>query len=224
LRKSTKPVVIFGVGDNAALAHHYFLRDNLREVAAFTVDGSYISQPTFRGLPVRAFEDIQTTHPADQFDLFIAVGYTRMNQNRQAKCDEAKAKGYRLASYVSPQAILDPSVQPGDNCFILEGALVQPFVRIGEGVTLWSGCHIGHDSQIDDWCFLAPRVSISGHVNVGHHCFLGINSTVRDHVTIAPRCLIGAAALILRDTAENGVYTGHPARLSKRPSDQVERI
>ncbi len=37
-----KPIVIFGAGDIAQLAHFYFTRDGGREVAAFTVDPAYL--------------------------------------------------------------------------------------------------------------------------------------------------------------------------------------
>ena len=51
---------------------------------------------------------------------------------------------------------------PGDNCFILEDNTVQPFVTIGNNVTLWSGNHIGHDSVIEDDCFISSHVVVSG--------------------------------------------------------------
>src|SRR6185295_3003897 len=94
--------------------------------------------------PVVAFEEIEQALPPDKHDLFVAVGYSRINGLRQAKCEAARAKGYALASYVSPRATVFGNVVSGWNCFILEDNTVQPFVRIGNGVTLWSGNHIGH--------------------------------------------------------------------------------
>ena len=53
-----KPLVIFGSGDIAQLAHYYFSRDSNYEVVAFTVDANYIKESEFCGLPVVAFEDV----------------------------------------------------------------------------------------------------------------------------------------------------------------------
>lgn len=39
-----KPLVIFGSGDIAQLAHYYFNTDSNYEVVAFTVDASYIKE------------------------------------------------------------------------------------------------------------------------------------------------------------------------------------
>ena len=78
-----------------------------------------------------------------------------------------KSLGYELVSYVSSRCSFLSQYPPGDNCFILEDNTVQPFVRIGSNVTLWSGNHIGHDSVIGDHCFISSHVVVSGHVSIG---------------------------------------------------------
>jgi UDP-3-O-[3-hydroxymyristoyl] glucosamine N-acyltransferase len=80
----------------------------------------------------------------------------------------------------------------GENCFILEDNTVQPFVTIGNNVTLWSGNHIGHDSCIEDDCFITRMSLVSGHVRVGAGSFLGVNATLRNSISIAPESLIAA--------------------------------
>lgn len=219
-----KPLVIFGAGDIAQVAHFYFTHDSDRRVAAFAVDREYRTQEEFCGLPVVAFEDVARLYPPADFDLFVAVSYTKLNALRALKCDEARAMGYALATYLSSRATSWPGVQVGSNCFILEDNTLQPFSRIGDGVTLWSGNHIGHHSEIGDYTFIASHVVISGGVKVRERCFIGVNATVRDHVTIAADCVIGAGALIVQDTAEKGVYTAAPAELSKVPSNRLRKI
>ena len=110
----------------------------------------------------------------------------------------------------------------GDNCFILEDNTIQPFVRIGNNVTLWSGNHIGHDSIIEDHCFLASHTVVSGNVHIHPYCFIGVNATLRNSITIAPETLIGAGAIIMEDTMEKGVYLPPRAKLFDKKSDEVE--
>jgi acetyltransferase-like isoleucine patch superfamily enzyme len=95
-------------------------------------------------------------------------------------------------------------------------------VEIGNNVTLWSGSHIGHDSVIEDHCFIAPCVVISGHVHIHKYCFIGVNATLRNSITIAPETLIGAGAVITKDTVEKGVYVPQRAQLLKKKSDKIE--
>ena len=82
---------------------------------------------------------------------------TEVNAVRAAVYDEAKAKGYELVTYLSSKCSHWGDTRIGDNCFILEDNTIQPFVTIGNNVTLWSGNHIGHDSTIADHCFIVAR-------------------------------------------------------------------
>jgi sugar O-acyltransferase (sialic acid O-acetyltransferase NeuD family) len=188
----------------------------------FVVDRQYRRGDEFLGLPLSDWEDAPATYPPSEFIMFVAVGYTRMNGARQEKYMAAKAAGYRLASYVSSNCRYLSSTPPGDNCMIFEDNTIQPFVTIGNNVTLWSGGVIAHDSVIEDHCFLAPRVAVAGHVRIGARSFIGINATVINSVTIAAQTLVGAGALIVKDTTAKGVYLSAPARLFEKSSDEVE--
>ena len=134
-----------------------------------------------------------------------------------------KALGYELISYISSHAsVLTEDI--GENCFILEDNTIQPFVRIGNNVTMWSGNHVGHHSRIEDHCFLASHIVVSGHVTIGESCFIGVNVTIRNHVNIGKKCIIGAGALILKDAAAEGVYIGTATERSRVPSTRVREI
>ncbi|MGE3173358.1 MAG: acetyltransferase [Planctomycetota bacterium] len=215
-------IVIFGTGDIARLAHHYFATDSEHEVVAFTVDGAYRTGDAFRGLPLVDFEQVVDRYPPDEHRLFVALSYAKMNAVRRAKYLAARERGYALASYVSSRCTWLAQEPPGDNCFVLEDNTVQPFVRVGNDVTLWSGNHIGHDSVIEDHVFVSSHVVVSGHVTVGEASFLGVNATLRNSIRIAPRTLVGAGVAIMQDTVEGGVYLPPRPVLSRRRSDEVE--
>lgn len=214
-------LVIFGAGDIARLAHFYFSNDSQYEVAAFTVDRSYLTGESFLGLPLVPFEEIERDYPPDDYRMFIALSYTGMNKPRAEKYLLAKDKGYRLATYVSSHCTCLTHEPIGDNCFILEDNTLQPFVKIGSNVTLWSGNHIGHDSQIEDHCFISSHVVVSGHVKVGPYCFIGVNATLRNNIVVAPETLIGAGAVIMKNTVPRGVYAPRRAELLPQKSDQI---
>ena len=215
-------LVIFGTGDIARLAHVYFSRDSDHEVAGFTVDRDYRKEDSFQGLPLVDFETVTARFPPDAYQMFVALSYAQMNRLRAAKYEAAKALGYTLASYVSSRCSWLTDHPVGDNCFILEDNTVQPFVRIGSNVTLWSGNHIGHDSTIDDHCFISSHVVVSGHVTVGSYCFIGVNATLRNSIRIAPHTLIGAGAIIMKDTAEKGVYIPPRTERFAKDSDSIK--
>lgn len=220
----TKPLVIFGTGDIAQLAHYYFHSDTEHEVAAFTVDASHLQANEFCGLPVVAFEEVAHRYPPDRYDFFVALSYSKLNAIRKDKFLAAKEKGYQLVSYISSRATVLNNGLIGDNCFILEDNTIQPFVRIGHNVSLWSGNHIGHHSVIRDHTFMASHVVVSGGVDIGEQCFVGVNVTLRDHIKVGDRCVVGAGALLLADAAAEGVYIGAATERSKVPSSRLRGI
>jgi sugar O-acyltransferase (sialic acid O-acetyltransferase NeuD family) len=215
-------LVIFGTGDIARLAHHYFSTDSPHRVVAFTVDGAFRTADTFLGLPVVPFDAVTTSYPPAAHAMFVAVSYAGMNEVRATKYAEARALGYELVSYVSSRCSFLTQVPPGDNCFVLEDNTVQPFVTIGNDVTLWSGNHIGHDSVIGDHCFVSSHVVVSGHVEVGSHCFIGVNATIRNNVRLGDHTLVGAGALIMKHTAPRSVYVAGRTDRFAKTSDQVD--
>jgi sugar O-acyltransferase (sialic acid O-acetyltransferase NeuD family) len=219
-----KDIVVFGTGDIAALADFYFTHDSPRRIAAFTVDAAFIEAPTFLDRPVAAFEEVAARYPPDRFDLFVAVSYVKLNAVRTEKAAAARALGYQLASYVSTKATVFPDLSHGDNCFILENNVIQPFAKIGANVTLWSGNHIGHHSVIENNVFMASHVVVSGGVRIGNSSFVGVNVTLRDHVTVGARCVLGAGALLLENLADASVVAPRGTEVSSVPSNRLRRL
>lgn len=218
------PLVIFGLGDIAQLAHFYFSTDSEYEVVAFTVDAAYLKEETFCELPVIAFEKITTHFSPNQYELFVALSYSKLNAVRKEKYLAAKALGYQIASFISSRATVLNDGRIGENCFIFEDNTIQPFVTIGNNVTLWSGNHIGHHSTIKDHCFISSHVVISGGVEIGEQCFVGVNATLRDHIKIGEKCVIGAGTLLLADAEPAGVYIGTATERAKVPSTRLRSL
>jgi sugar O-acyltransferase (sialic acid O-acetyltransferase NeuD family) len=214
-------VVIFGTGSFGQVARFYFTRDSDYRVVAFTADAAQIASPNLDGLPVIPFDRIEQEFPPSQCAMFVAVGYRQVNSVRARIYDEAKSRGYQLATYVSSRCSHWGDMVIGDNCFVFEDNTIQPFVTLGNDVILWSGNHIGHHSSIGDHCFLASHVIISGHVKVGRHCFFGVNATTRDAITIGDRCVIGAGALVMKSTRPDEVYIAERTRRDKRKSSDI---
>jgi sugar O-acyltransferase (sialic acid O-acetyltransferase NeuD family) len=218
----SKKLVIVGTSSNARLAKYYFEIDSDYEAMAFAVNREYVTNDTFEGLPLIALEDIASKYPPSDFEAFVAVGYKQMNKTREKLYYECKNLGYTMANYISTHCSFLTQFPTGDNCFILEDNTVQPYVKIGNNVVLWSGNHLGHDVIIEDHCYITSHVVISGFVNVKRNCFLGVNATIRDAVTIAPETLIGAGSVIMKDTVEKGVYLPPRSVLFEKKSDEIK--
>lgn len=217
-------VIIFGIGKLAELAHFYLTHDSKHEVIAFSVDKDFIKEDKFRGLPVVPFEEISKHYPPADYQMLIAVGYTKLNSVRTAKYAEAKNKGYTCISYVCSKSVIWEDLNIGDNCIIFENQVIQPSVKIGNNVILWSGNHLGHDVIIGDNTFIASHVVLSGGVNIGSRCFIGINASIRDNVKIGDESIIGAGAVVLHDVKEKSVLITKQTPLYSLDSEDFEKM
>lgn len=217
-----KKLVIFGTSSNSKLARYYFEKDTEYKVVAFTVNQQYITEKIFCDLPVVPFEEIQTTFPSNEYDVFVAIGYTKMNKIREEKYNEIKAMGYKLPNYISPRCSFLTEEPIGDNNLILEDNTIQPFVKIGSNNVFWSGNHIGHDVTIGNHIFITSHVVISGFTQIKNNCFIGVNATLRDGIVVERETLIAAAAVIMENTIEQGVYLPAKSVLISKKSNELK--
>jgi sugar O-acyltransferase (sialic acid O-acetyltransferase NeuD family) len=218
---SIKKLVIFGTSDIAQIANYYFDTDSDLTVAAFTVDEAYMTSDTFEGLPVLAFETLEKRYSPSEYLLFVALSYKNLNKLRAEKYLAAKRKGYGIATYISSRCTYLSQNKPGENCFIFEDNTIQPFVRLGNNITLWSGNHIGHHSTIEDHNFISSHVVISGHCHIEPHCFLGVNATLHNNVRIATENIIGAGSIISKSTQAKEVYLPAKSAVFAKKSNEI---
>jgi sugar O-acyltransferase (sialic acid O-acetyltransferase NeuD family) len=216
-----KKLVIFGQGLYTEIANQYFTDDSEYEVVAFTVEDSYIKSETYLGLPMVPFSCITKAFPPEENDLFVAVSYTCMNHLRERICSESMAKGYKLPSYINSKVSWMTKEPIGYNSFIFEDNTVQPFVKIGNNVILWSGNHIGHHSTIEDNNFISSHVVISGQCIIKPNCFIGVNSSIAHGVTIEAETLVGAGSVITKNTEEKSVYVSAKSIKLDKTSDMI---
>lgn len=217
-------LVIFGNSTIAELAHYYFTEESEYEIVGFTADRDFVTEPTLFGLPVVPFDEVTQKWDPKTHKMFVALSYAKLNRLREEKFKAAQNLGYDLVSFVSKDASCAKNAKIGKNCFILENVVVQPFVEIGDNVTIWSGTHVGHHVKVQDHCFITSQVVISGGVNVGKNSFLGVNATIRDHIDIADFSLIGAGTLILQTTEPESLYIGTASTPSRVPSTKVRSM
>jgi sugar O-acyltransferase (sialic acid O-acetyltransferase NeuD family) len=199
-------IVIFGNGETALLAYEYFSYDTDFEVAAFSVDEEYIEEKEINGLPVVSTSEITQKYPPSDYAAFVAASSGKMNRSRTKLYKSTKDRGYELVSYISSKAFVWRNVEVGENCFILEDNTLQPFTKIGNNVTLWSGNHIGHRSVIEDNCFVSSHCVISGFCTIKENTFLGVNCTIENNTVIGRDNFIGAGAIISKDTADQEMF------------------
>lgn len=219
--RKNKKLVIVGAGEFAEIAYEYFTYDSEYEVAAFAVETAFLRQERLFDKPVFDLGALERLYPPDEYETFAAVTYTRLNRARMRLYHYCKERGYRCASYISSHAFVWPDVEIGENVFIFEGDIVQRHAKIGNCVVLWSGTHVGHRTVIEDGCWLAPSVAVSGFCQIGSGSFIGVNASVGDQVSLGRDTILGAGAVAVKSLIDSGgIYVGSPARRLDKTSYQ----
>lgn len=218
-------VVIFGAGKVADVVYHHLLRSDEYDVAAFTCDADHVPDSGhFRDHPVVPFETVTEQYPPDRHSMLVAVGYHDLNAVRREKYEQAKAKGYRLISYVSPKASVGDWLDAGDNCIILDGAIVEPGTHIGNNVVVWSGVLVGHHTVIEDDAWIAGHATFGGSARLGAGSFVGLGAVVGHEVEIGERSFLGAGALVMKCAGPKSVFIGANTELFRLDSERFLKI
>ena len=213
-------LIIFGNGSTAHAAGQYITQHKLQEIAAYTVDKEYITSTSFQGKPLVSFEAITRTYSPENHDMIIPLGYLSMNHLREKRLNEAKLKGFKIVSYVSPQSVIASDVVINENTLIYELAIIRGSTSVGANVIVNAGANIGHNCVIGAHSFIAAGVVTGGNVKIGDHFVIGLGAILRDDIAIASGSFIGAGSVVTSDISESGLYYGNPAkRQGKSPLD-----
>lgn len=216
-------IVIFGAGQIAEVAKVYLDAHSSDRIVGFTVDAAHLRADILHGLPVVAWENLPDRFPPGAVRLMGPLSYRRLNEFRRDRHCEGKARGYEFASFIHPRSDVYTS-EIGENCFILENNVIQPYARIGAGVMMWSGNHVGHHAVVGDYCFLASQVGLGGGAKLGERCFLAGKVGVESGVEIGDACFLGTAAIVKRNLAAESVVPGREDDVAPYKSSRLKRL
>lgn len=201
-------LVIFGTSKVADIVYSSMNDDpeSKYDPVAFAIDDEYYCEDEKYELPIVRFENVEQKYPPQEYVMIIAMGYHEMNRIRKLKCEQARNKGYKLASFVHSDVAIPTTSKIGENVIILNNVSIGPFVAIGNNVCVYSGAVISHHTTIADNVWITSGTVIGGNSKVGENCFLGINSTIGHNVEIGSNNFIGANATVTKNTKSDSVY------------------
>lgn len=199
---NVKKLVIIGAGETAKLAYEYFTHDSNYSVCAFAVDNEFKNGDSFYDLPLVSLANVINNYPKEDYEIFVALVGDNKNDIRATICQQFKDCGYKLASYISSKASVWHNVEIGDNCFIMENNVLQPFSKIGNNVIMFAGSCLSHSSIIEDNCYISPNVTICGFVKIGKNTFIGANAIIRDNVNVGNYNFICMGSIVIANTKD----------------------
>lgn len=85
-------------------------------------------------------------------------------------------------------------------------------IHIGDFNILNGQVSFGHDVIIGNNNLLMPETRISGGVSIGDNNFFGVRSLILQGIGIGNNTRIGASSVVMRNTRDNHLYIGNPAK------------
>lgn len=205
-------VVIYGAGPYGRIFLSEVLTYNAFDCVAFTVDRAYLESNMIDGLPVVAFEDVETIYPPSSYRMIVICGYTRM-RNRLEMYNKAKAKGYEFINYISPKAHIEGKLDMGDNNVIYSGCIIGHDGKMGSGNIIRQNCYIGHNFCIGNHNIISVGGIIGGYLEMGDLNFLGFRVTSSGFRRIGDENLIGMGSVLTKNVESFSKVFGNPAKV-----------
>jgi sugar O-acyltransferase (sialic acid O-acetyltransferase NeuD family) len=195
-----KKLIIFGSGPCAEVVIQIVEEHKLFDIKYVTIDKKYRQRNYLHNYKITNYENIKKIKNKKDYLIFVALGYSNMNKDRETICKRVKKDGFTLANIIHPKSNISKSVRIGKNCFVMQDVHIHPFVQIGNNNFIWSGTILCHHVKVGNNCWFTSGSSIAGMSKIGNNCFLGINSTLINNLTIKNEVFIGARALVSRNT------------------------
>ena len=97
---NNSPIIIFGNGEIAKLAHYFFNNYSNYNVAGFVTDNECLNDETFLKLPLINFNKVSIIFPPSRYKAFIAISYNKQNFLREKNFIKFKSLGYNFVSFI----------------------------------------------------------------------------------------------------------------------------
>jgi sugar O-acyltransferase (sialic acid O-acetyltransferase NeuD family) len=216
-------VILAGNAITAQIILGYLKRDTRYHSVAAVVDDDYVDKGTDLGIKCYGIDAISKHCKPTTHSVIMAAGYGDLNRGRQSLFVRLKGLGYRIMTYIHPDARTYSHHPTGEGSVVLPGAIIEPNAKIGANTMIWCNTTVAHDSTVGDHCWIASGAVIAGNSSVGWNTFIGVNATVVDQVKVAEYNIIGAAAMISKCTKPNTVHLARSAEVFRYGADEYSQ-
>lgn len=190
-------IVIIGVSETAERIFFFCEHYKLYDVIAFSVDGKYKKSDTLHDRPVWEMEYLNDRINKNEVKVFVALFWNHLNGDRRRLYERLKQQGFQFANIISPKASVRGSI--GDNCWVMDYAVIQEGALIGNNVIMADFAHVGNFATISDHVFIGVRSSIMGGVRIGKQTFIGTCASILEATIIGDKCVVGACTYVKQD-------------------------
>ena len=157
------------------------------------VDDSYPVGMEICGAPVvGAIADLPALRKEYQL-LVVTIGNNALREKLYAQAD---ALDYEFPNILARTAYVSPFAQLGWGCILLNNAVVQNGVQVGNGSILNVGAEAHHDCTIDDFTLIYTNSVIRTGATVGKWAKIGSTVTVSNFAAVPEDAVVPDGSVV----------------------------
>ncbi len=218
-----KNIVLAGNATTANVLNSYLGGDDRYQVLALTVDDDFVHEGGMQSLDSIALSRLTEIHGPKDCAVIMAMGYNDINRSRESMFQRLKQMGYRIETYVHPDAGIYTDLPLGEGCVVLPSAVIEPGVRVGANSVIWSNVTLAHHCSVAENCWIASGTVVSGQAKIQRNTFIGVNATIVNDVEIGEYNIIGGGALITKSTKASSVHLARSGEEHRFPSQDYAK-
>lgn len=170
----------------------------------------------YLGARVFSFEEFCNDHINDS-EVIIAVGEPKA---RDFLYKKVKEKGIKLASVISNNAIISPSVIIENGCYISDFCYIDSHATISESCCILPHSIIGHNTFLDKNVMVCAHCVVLSDINIDKNVFIGAGALIKNHLNIKSDSIVSMGAVVMSDVSEGKTVIGNPARATLTSNNQ----
>ncbi|MCM2373845.1 acetyltransferase [Aporhodopirellula aestuarii] len=120
--------------------------------------------------------------------------------------------GYEFTGFQHPASWVAPGATIATTAQIHAGAIVQPGTVVGDFTILNTRSSVDHDCVVEEYCHIAPGVTVSGNVVICRGTHLGTGANLIQGLRLGAGCFVAAGATVVGDVESGAFVRGVPAR------------
>jgi sugar O-acyltransferase (sialic acid O-acetyltransferase NeuD family) len=194
-----------------ASGHAKVIIDSLKALGV-PISGLFDDNPDVKKLldyPVFGFFDKERL---GNEELIISVGLNTIRKRIVEKLPDDISYG----NAIHPSTVISPYAAIGKGTVVMQGAILQSSVYVGNHCIINTCASVDHDCHIDDFVHISPHSTLCGNVSIGKGSQVGAGAVIIPGIKIGKWSLVAAGAVVMKDVPDNVLVLGNPSRVVKR--------
>ena len=202
----SEALIIVGAGGHAMSVTNVALSCGMN-VVAYVDDNKNGSK--ILDIPVITKQQCIDTYKTSNFAIAIGDNLVRESVYNEYKFQLPNCK---FPPLIHSSAVLGINSKVDDGSVIMPQVNVGPNSKVGMFCILNTSSSIDHDSEMQSFSSIAPRVVTGGNVKIGFRSAVSIGTVIKNEIVIGDDVVIGANSYVNKAFESNQVAYGNPCK------------